>query len=261
MKKLLTIAGSDSCGGAGIQADLKTFSAHRVYGMSVITAVTAQNSQGVFAVQDISVDIIQKQIEVIFDDIFVDATKIGMVSKTETIKTIADTLNKYKINNLVVDPVMVSKSGFHLLQPDAKEALINHLFPITTVVTPNIPEAEVITGLEIQNLNDIEKAAKIIYKMGPKYVLVKGGHMEGEALDVLYDGQKFNYYNSPRINSKNTHGTGCTLSSAIASNLGKGLSVTESIEKAKTYITLAIENSFPIGKGVGSVHHFYELYK
>lgn len=261
IKKLLTIAGSDSCGGAGIQADLKTFSAHRVYGMSVITAVTAQNSQGVFAVQDISVDIIQKQIEVIFDDIFVDATKIGMVSKTETIKTIADTLNKYKINNLVVDPVMVSKSGFHLLQPDAKEALINHLFPITTVVTPNIPEAEVITGLEIQNLNDIEKAAKIIYKMGPKYVLVKGGHMEGEALDVLYDGQKFNYYNSPRINSKNTHGTGCTLSSAIASNLGKGLSVTESIEKAKTYITLAIENSFPIGKGVGPVHHFYELYK
>ncbi|MGJ0847878.1 bifunctional hydroxymethylpyrimidine kinase/phosphomethylpyrimidine kinase [Tissierella praeacuta] len=255
------MAGSDSCGGAGIQADLKTFSAHRVYGMSVITAVTAQNSQGVFAVQDISVDIIQKQIEVIFDDIFVDATKIGMVSKTETIKTIADTLNKYKINNLVVDPVMVSKSGFHLLQPDAKEALINHLFPITTVVTPNIPEAEVITGLEIQNLNDIEKAAKIIYKMGPKYVLVKGGHMEGEALDVLYDGQKFNYYNSPRINSKNTHGTGCTLSSAIASNLGKGLSVTESIEKAKTYITLAIENSFPIGKGVGPVHHFYELYK
>ncbi|MEY8417271.1 bifunctional hydroxymethylpyrimidine kinase/phosphomethylpyrimidine kinase [Tissierella praeacuta] len=261
MKKLLTIAGSDSCGGAGIQADLKTFSAHRVYGMSVITAVTAQNSQGVFAVQDISVDIIQKQIEVIFDDIFVDATKIGMVSKTETIKTIAHTLSKYKINNLVVDPVMVSKSGFHLLQPDAKETLINHLFPITTVVTPNIPEAEVITGLEIQNLNDVEKAAKIIYKMGPKYVLVKGGHMEGEALDVLYDGQKFNYYNSPRINSKNTHGTGCTLSSAIASNLGKGLSVTESIEKAKAYITLAIENSFPIGKGVGSVHHFYELYK
>ncbi|WP_313757414.1 bifunctional hydroxymethylpyrimidine kinase/phosphomethylpyrimidine kinase [Tissierella sp.] len=261
MKKLLTIAGSDSCGGAGIQADLKTFSAHRVYGMSVITAVTAQNSQGVFAVQDISVDIIQKQIEVIFDDIFVDATKIGMVSKTETIKTIADTLNKYKINNLVVDPVMVSKSGFHLLQPDAKEALINHLFPITTVVTPNIPEAEVITGLEIQNLNDVEKAAKIIYKMGPRYVLVKGGHMEGEALDILYDGQKFTHYNSPRINRKNTHGTGCTLSSAIASNLGKGLSVTESIAKAKAYITLAIENSFPIGKGVGPVHHFYELYK
>ncbi len=229
--------------------------------MSVITAVTAQNSQGVFAVQDISVDIIQKQIEVIFDDIFVDATKIGMVSKTETIKTIADTLNKYKINNLVVDPVMVSKSGFHLLQPDAKEALINHLFPITTVVTPNIPEAEVITGLEIQNLNDVEKAATIIYKMGPRYVLVKGGHMEGEALDILYDGQKFTHYNSPRINRKNTHGTGCTLSSAIASNLGKGLSVTESIGKAKAYITLAIENSFPIGKGVGPVHHFYELYK
>lgn len=261
MKKLLTIAGSDSCGGAGIQADLKTFSAHEVYGMSIITAVTAQNTQGVFAVQDISVDIIQKQIEVIFDDIFVDAIKIGMVSKTETIKTIANTLGKYQINNLVVDPVMVSKSGFHLLQTDAKEALINYLLPMATVVTPNIPEAEVIAGLEIQNLNDMKKAAEVIHKMGPKYVLVKGGHMEGEAVDILYDGQNFNYYNSPRINTKNTHGTGCTLSSAIASNLGKGFSVTESIEKAKKYITIAIENSFPIGKGVGPVHHFYELYK
>ncbi len=261
MKKLLTIAGSDSCGGAGIQADLKTFSAHGVYGMSVITAITAQNTQGVFAVQDISVNIIEKQIEVIFDDIFVDAIKIGMVSKTETIKTIADTLSKYQINNLVVDPVMVSKSGFHLLQTDAKEALINYLLPMATVVTPNIPEAEVISGLVIQNLNDMKRAAEIIHKMGPKYVLVKGGHMDGEALDILYDGQKFNHYTSHRINTKNTHGTGCTLSSAIASNLGKGFSVTDSIEKAKNYITLAIQNSFPIGKGVGPVHHFYEFYK
>lgn len=260
MKKLLTIAGSDSCGGAGIQADLKTFSAHEVFGMSVITAVTAQNTQGVFAVQDISPEIIQKQIEVIFDDIEVDAIKVGMVSRTETIKIIAETLSKYSVENLVVDPVMVSKSGFHLLQPDAKEALISHLLPLATVVTPNLPEAEVITGMNINTVEEMKAAAILIHKMGPKYVLVKGGHLEGEAVDILFDGKVFNYFNSPRIATKNTHGTGCTLSSAIAANLGKGLTINAAIEKAKSYITIAIENSFSIGKGVGPVHHFYELY-
>lgn len=260
MKKLLTIAGSDSCGGAGIQADLKTFSAHQVFGMSVITAVTAQNTQGVFAVQDISPEIIQKQIEVIFDDIVVDAIKVGMVSRTETIKTIAETLGRFSIDNLVIDPVMVSKSGYHLLQPEAKEALIKYLLPMATVVTPNLPEAEVITGLSLCSLDDMLRAALQIYSMGPKYVLVKGGHLEGAAVDILYDGKDFTYFNSPRIPTKNTHGTGCTLSSAIAANLGKGLSVPEAIEKAKKYITIAIENSFSIGKGVGPVHHFYELY-
>lgn len=260
MKKLLTIAGSDSCGGAGIQADLKTFSAHQVFGMSVITAVTAQNTQGVFAVQDISPEIIQKQIEVIFDDITVDAIKVGMVSRTETIKIIAETLSKYPIDNLVIDPVMVSKSGFHLLQPEAKEALIKYLLPMATVATPNLPEAEVITGLSISTVDDMHKAVQLIYNMGPKYVLIKGGHLEGEAIDILYDGNDFNYFNSPRIATKNTHGTGCTLSSAIAANLGKGFSITEAIAMAKNYITKAIENSFSIGKGVGPVHHFYELY-
>lgn len=261
MKKVLTIAGSDSCGGAGIQADLKTFSAHKVYGMSIITAVTAQNTQGVFAVHDIPADMIKKQIEVIFDDIHVDAVKIGMVSKTETIKAIADTLSKYSVQNLVIDPVMVSKSGFHLLQPEAKEALINYLLPMATLVTPNLPEAEVITGLKISTLEDMKKSADLIRKIGPKYVLIKGGHLDGEATDILHDGNEFIYYNSPRINTKNTHGTGCTLSSAIASNLGNGLPMKEAIEKAKLYITGAIENSFPIGKGVGPVHHFYKLYK
>lgn len=260
MKKLLTIAGSDSCGGAGIQADLKTFSAHGVFGMSVITAVTAQNTEGVFAVQDISLDIIKKQIEVIFDDISVDAVKIGMVSKTETIQIIAETLSKYEIRNLVIDPVMISKSGFDLLKPDAKEALIKYLLPIATVVTPNLPEAEVITGLKIKTIEEMKKAAEKIYEMGPKYVLVKGGHLEGEAIDILYDGTNFTYYNSPRINTKNTHGTGCTLSSAIASNLGKELSINKAIEEAKKYITTAIENSFSIGKGVGPVHHFHNWY-
>ncbi len=260
MKKLLTIAGSDSCGGAGIQADLKTFSAHGVFGMSVISAVTAQNTQGVFAVQDISPDIIQKQIEVIFDDIFVDAVKIGMVSKTETIRIIAETLSKYEVKNLVIDPVMISKSGFDLLKPDAKEALIQCLLPMATVVTPNLPEAEVITGMKVASIDEMKKAAEEIYKMGPKYVLVKGGHLEGEAMDILYDGTDFTYYNSPRINTKNTHGTGCTLSSAIASNLGKGMDIHKAIEEAKNYITTAIEKSFSIGKGVGPVHHFHEWY-
>ncbi len=261
MKKLLTIAGSDTCGGAGIQADLKTFSAHGTFGMSVITAVTAQNTLGVFGVEDISPEIIKKQIEVIFDDISVDGVKIGMVSKTSTIETIAETLGKYPVKNLVVDPVMVSKSGYHLLEPEAKAALIKYLLPMATVVTPNLPEAEVITGIKTSSLEDMKKAAEEIYKIGPKYVLIKGGHLEGEAIDVLYDGEEFTYYNSPRINTKNTHGTGCTLSSAITANLSKGLPVNEAILKAKNYITAAIENSFPIGKGVGPVHHFYELYK
>lgn len=260
MKKLLTIAGSDSSGGAGIQADIKTFSAHGVFGMSIITAVTAQNTEGVFAVQDITPDIIQKQIEVIFDDIPVDGVKIGMVSKSETIKIIAETLGKYSAKNLVVDPVMISKSGYDLLQPEAKEALIKCLLPMATVITPNLPEAEVITGLEISTIEDMKKAAIEIYKMGPKYVLVKGGHLEGEAVDVLYDGNEFTYYSSPRIHTINTHGTGCTLSSAIAANLGKGLSITEAIDDAKDYITRAIKESFSIGKGVGPVHHFYKWY-
>ncbi len=262
MKKVLTIAGSDSCGGAGIQADLKTFSAHGVFGMSVITAVTAQNTQGVFGVQDISTEMIQKQIEVIFEDISVDAVKIGMVSKTDTIEAIYKTLSKYAIKNLVVDPVMVSKSGYHLLQPEAKEALIKFLLPMATVATPNLLEGEVISGEKITSLEEMKKAAVTIHQMGAKYVLLKGGHLEeGEATDVLYDGENFKYFSSPRIHTKNTHGTGCTLSSAIASNLGKGMSVYTAVEKAKKYITIAIEQSFSIGKGVGPTHHFYELYQ
>ena len=261
MKKVLTIAGSDSCGGAGIQADLKTFSAHGVYGMSVITAITAQNTQGVFGVQDITPELINRQIEAVFDDISVDAVKIGMVSNLETIKTISKTLEKYQIRNLVVDPVMVSKSGYYLLQPEAQEALVKYLIPMATVVTPNLLEAEVITGMTITNLEDMEGAAVHIHKMGARYTLVKGGHLEGDAMDVLYDGQEYLYFNSPRINTPNTHGTGCTLSSAIASNLAQGMSIGLAVEKAKEYITIAIEHSFSIGKGVGPTHHFYELYK
>ena len=259
MKKILTIAGSDSCGGAGIQADLKTFSAHGTYGMSVITAITAQNTEGVFAVEDVSPDIIKKQIEVLFDDICIDAIKIGMVSKVETINIIADTLKKYNVKNLVIDPVMVSKSGFHLLQPEAKQALIENLLPLATIVTPNLPEAEVITDLKVSSIKDMENVAIKIYEMGPKCVLVKGGHLEGDAVDILYDGTDFRYYVSPRIDTIHTHGTGCTLSSAIASNLSKGYSIDKAVEKSKRYITNAIKQSFSIGKGVGPVHHFYNV--
>lgn len=261
MKKVLTIAGSDSCGGAGIQADLKAFSANGVYGMSVITAVTAQNTQGVFAVEDISPRVIEKQIEAIFDDIEVDAVKIGMVSKIETIQVIARNLRKYRARNIVVDPVMISKSGFDLLAPEAKEALVRVLLPLADVTTPNIPEAQVITGMTITSLREMEKAAALIQQMGPRNVLVKGGHLQEEAVDVLFDGQTVKHFRSPRVPTRNTHGTGCTLSSAIAANLAKKLPVEEAVAVAKEYITTAIEHSLSIGKGVGPTHHFYTLYK
>ncbi|MDF2571380.1 MAG: thiD [Sporomusa sp.] len=261
MKNVLTIAGSDSSGGAGIQADLKTFAAHGVFGMSVITAVTAQNTQGVFAVQDITPEVIAKQLDAIFDDIEVAAVKIGMVSQVETIKTIAVKLREYGVSNIVADPVMVSKSGYHLLNPAAEVTLIQELLPLAAIVTPNIPEAEVITGRTITTLADMEEAARYILTLGPKCVLMKGGHLEGDSTDILFDGEKFTYLESRRIATKNTHGTGCTLSSAIAANIGRGLSMTEAVSAAKEYITVAIEHSLSIGKGVGPTHHFYTLYK
>lgn len=261
MKKVLTIAGSDTCGGAGIQADLKTFSAHGVYGMSVITAVTAQNTQGVFAVEDISPEIIGKQIDAIFEDIAVDALKIGMVSVIDTILTIGAKLKMYHAQNIVLDPVMISKSGFPLLQQDAREALISELLPLATVTTPNIPEAEVITGKAIKTLAEMREAAGRIAAMGPKYILVKGGHLKEEATDILYDGKVFYEFKAPRLKTKNTHGTGCTLSSAIAANLAKGLDVVKAVEISKKYITTAIDHAFAIGKGVGPTHHFYEIYQ
>jgi hydroxymethylpyrimidine/phosphomethylpyrimidine kinase len=261
MKNVLTIAGSDSSGGAGIQADLKTFAAHGVYGMSVITAVTAQNTQGVSAVQDISPEIISGQIEAIFEDIRVDGVKIGMTSQICTIKAIGEGLKQYKPSNIVLDPVMVSKSGYQLLQQSAIEELISILLPMATVVTPNIPEAEVITGIKIENILDMERAARAIYGMGARNVLIKGGHLENDATDVLFDGRSFTYLKGRRINTRNTHGTGCTLSAAIASNLAVGCSASEAVSKAKEYITTAIENSLAIGKGVGPTNHFYSLYK
>lgn len=262
MKNVLTIAGSDTCGGAGIQADIKTISAHGAYAMSVITAVTVQNTQGVFGCQDIDADIIAAQIDAIFTDIFhVDAVKVGMVSKTVTINAIADKLEFYKPKNLVIDPVMISKSGFDLLQPEAKEALIKRLIPLSTVLTPNLPEAEVITGMKIETIEEMEEAARKIYDMGAKNVFVKGGHLENDATDILFDGKTMFKFSGKKINTKNTHGTGCTISSAIAANLANGMKVEEAIKNAKEYITTAIEHSLEIGKGVGPTNHFYTLYK
>ncbi|WP_315081097.1 bifunctional hydroxymethylpyrimidine kinase/phosphomethylpyrimidine kinase [uncultured Clostridium sp.] len=261
MFKALTIAGSDSCGGAGIQADLKSFSANGVYGMSVITAITAQNTMGVFGIQDINPKIIESQIDVIFDDIIVDAVKIGMVSKIESIKAISKSLKKFlNLPKVVLDPVMISKSGFNLLSPDAKEALIEELFPLATLITPNLPEAEEILGMKISNLDEMKEAAKKLQELGPKYVLVKGGHLKDDATDLLLYEDEFICLPQKRINTVHTHGTGCTLSSAIAANLAKGLDIKESVINAKEYITGAIENGFPIGKGVGPTHHFYKFY-
>lgn len=261
MKHVLTIAGSDSCGGAGIQADLKTFSALGTYGMSVITAVTVQNTQGVFGCQDITPDIIRGQIDAIFTDIEVSAVKVGMVSQIETIHAIADKLEEYHVKNLVIDPVMISKSGFDLMQPDAKETLIKRLIPLADVLTPNLPEAEVITGMKIDDLASMEAAAKMIHQMGAKNVLMKGGHLADDATDLLYDGEKCTLFHSQRFATKNTHGTGCTLSSAIAANLAKGKTIEEAVQNAKDYITVGIAHSLDIGKGVGPTHHFYGLYE
>jgi hydroxymethylpyrimidine/phosphomethylpyrimidine kinase len=267
MKKVLTIAGSDSCGGAGIQADLKAFSANGVYGMSVITAVTAQNTQGVFAVQDIEENIIKAQIDAIFTDIEVDAVKIGMVSKISTIEAIFEKLQQYKPKNIVLDPVMISKSGYALLKPESKAALIKKLIPLAFIITPNIPEAEEILGevnaeiTSIETVEHMELAAKEIYKLGCKNVLLKGGHFQGDAVDILYNGADVIYFQSERIHTKNTHGTGCTLSSAIAANLALGCTIKEAVKKSKDYITTAIQHSLNIGHGVGPTHHFYELYK
>lgn len=261
MKHCLTIAGSDSSGGAGIQADLKAFSANGVFGMSVITAITAQNTQGVFDVQDVTPSMIAHQIEAIFDDIRVDAIKIGMVSRPETIEIIAKTLKKYPLPPLVIDPVMISKSGYNLLQPEAQKALIDLLLPMATLITPNLPEAEVIVGYKIDTLDLMQQAARDLHTLGCTYVLVKGGHLEDDATDVLFDGERFFFLHVKRLETKNTHGTGCTLSSAIAANLAKGMCVKIAVEEAKAYITEAIAHGFTLGKGVGPVHHFYALYE
>jgi hydroxymethylpyrimidine/phosphomethylpyrimidine kinase len=261
MKHVLTIAGSDSCGGAGIQADLKTFAAHGVYGMSIITAVTAQNTQCVLDIQNISPITIARQIEAIFVDIPVHAVKIGMVSTTEAIHAIASQFKRFQPKHVVLDTVMISKSGALLLETNAVELLLSKLLPIATLVTPNIPEAELLSGISIHSITDMEKAARRLSEMGAANVLLKGGHATFDPTDVLFDGNRLYHFPGRRIMTKNTHGTGCTLSSAIAANLAKNDPLQTAVAKAKKYVTLCIDHALSIGKGAGPLHHFYSIYK
>jgi len=264
MKKVLSIAGSDCSGGAGIQADLKTFSAHGVFGMSAIVSVVAENTFRVIEIQDVTPDMIEKQIDAVFEDIEVDAVKVGMLSTPACMKAVAGKLGEYNPKNVVIDPVMYAKNGSPLMAPNAAGELIATIIPLADALTPNIPEAEKIAGMSIENIADMEDAARRIHSMGCKNVLVKGGHAVKDtdaALDILFDGEKFYRFEAPRIDTKNTHGTGCTYSSAIASNLALGLDMKSAISAAKEYVTTAIRHSLSIGKGHGPVHHFYDLYK
>jgi len=260
MKTALTIAGSDSGGGAGIQADLKTFSALGVYGMSVLTSITAQNTLGVQGIHDLPPEFVGLQIDSVMQDIGADAVKIGMLSNIQIIKIVSKKIKEYKVKNLVIDPVMVAKGGDRLLKEDAVEALKQDLIPLAMIVTPNLIEAEVLSGLKIQNIIDIKEAAQKIHRLGPKNVLIKGGHLlSNEAIDLLYNGENFREFKAERINTKNTHGTGCTLSSAIAAGLAQGKKVEEAVNTAKKYITLAIKNSLDIGHGHGPLNHLVRL--
>ncbi len=254
--KALTIAGSDSGGGAGIQADLKTFSAYRVFGLSVITAVTAQNSVGVQGVENLPPAFVAQQLRSVLEDFGVDAAKCGMLSVAPIIEAVADVLDEHPIDKLVVDPVMVAKSGAALLQPDAVEALIRRILPLALVVTPNLPEAEVLSGITVSRRDEMEEAARRIGKLGARHVLVKGGHLKGDAVDILWNGREMTAFQVPRIESSNTHGTGCTFSAAIAAGLAKGRPLGEAVREAKAYVTKAIREGFALGRGVGQLRHF-----
>lgn len=259
MKKVLTIAGSDCSGGAGIQADIKTMTAHKVYAMSVITALTAQNTTGVYGVLDAGAEFVGSQMDCVFKDIYPDAIKIGMVSNIETIQMIAAKLKEYDAKHIVVDPVMVSTSGCALMQPDAMDTLISVLLPLGDIITPNIPEAEKLCGFEIKNVDDMKRAAEVIGKNLSGSVLIKGGHLTETADDLLYDNGEFIWYRGERVDNPNTHGTGCTLSSAIASNLALGYDMKTSVKNAKDYITGALKAGLDLGQGSGPLNHCFDL--
>jgi hydroxymethylpyrimidine/phosphomethylpyrimidine kinase len=260
MKKVLIIAGSDSGGGAGIQADLKTIAARGVYGMSALTAITAQNTMGVQGVYELPADFVGLQIDSVMDDIGADAWKTGMLSNEEIIYVVAGRAQRYGVERLVVDPVMVAKSGDPLLRPEAREALMHALLPLAYVITPNHHEAQVLTGLEIETVEDMRRAARAIHEMGAQHVVVKGGHLPASraAVDVLYDGQAFEELEASRIDTPNTHGTGCTFASAIAAELAKGLPVHQAVRVAKAYLTAALRAgaTLQIGHGHGPLDHF-----
>ncbi len=256
VKRILTIAGSDSGGGAGIQADLKTITVLGGFGMSVITALTAQNTLGVQGIYGVPENFVEKQFDSVATDIGIDAAKTGMLANSRIIKAIAGKIKEYKIGILVVDPVMVAKGGAPLIENEAKQSLIEELLPLAFVITPNIPEAEVLSKIKISSVDDMKKSAKIIHGLGAKNVVVKGGHLAGDAIDILYDGKKFHEFISERIDTKNTHGTGCTYSAAIATILANKKSVLEAVKTAKEYITDALRFSLPLGRGHGPTNHF-----
>lgn len=261
MKNCLTIAGSDCSGGAGIQADLKTFSALGTFGMSVVSAVVAENTSRVISIQDIDVKIIEDQIDAVFEDIEVAAVKVGMLPGIESMRAVAAKLREYRPPVIVMDPVMVATGGGDLMKPEALGTLKRELIPVVTLLTPNIPEAEIITGTSIRTQEDMKAATVEIHRMGAQNVLIKGGHLEGEAYDLLYDGVNFYSFSAERIDTRNTHGTGCTLSSAITANLAKGMDMPSAVAEAKRYLTEAIRHGLAIGKGHGPTNHFHEFYR
>ena len=260
MKTAMTVAGSDSGGGAGIQADLKTFAALGVHGTSAITALTAQNTVGVAGIFDVSPSFVAAQIDAIASDIGVDAMKTGMLSNAEIIDAVSDRIQHYALAKVVVDPVMVATSGDLLLREDAVDAVKSRMLPLALVVTPNRREAEVLAGIPVATEADVREACKRIFDLGPRHVLVKGGHAIGDAVDWLYDGHEMVSMVAPRLATSNTHGTGCTLSAAIAAHLALGLEVREAVAASKEYITAAIRNAYPLGRGHGPVNHLFALY-
>ena len=257
MKTSMTIAGSDSSGGAGIQADIKTMTVNGVYAMSAITALTAQNTTGVTSIMEVTPQFLEEQIVANVTDIFPDSVKTGMVASSSLIKVIADSIKKFNLKNIVVDPVMVATSGAKLIADDAIISLKKELLPLATIITPNIPEAEVLSEIKIHNSSDMEKAAKIIFEKFGCSVLLKGGHNLNDANDFLLTTTDVIWFSGKRIDNPNTHGTGCTLSSAIASNLAKGFSVKESVQNAKTYISGALSAMLDLGKGSGPLNHAF----
>lgn len=258
--RILTVAGSDSGGGAGIQADLKTMAALGCYGMSAITAITAQNTRGVFGIQEVPPEEVSRQIEAVLEDIGADAAKTGMLFSALIIQAVSRSLQRYPIEKLVVDPVMAAKSGDPLLQRDAHQALIERLLPLAYVITPNVHEAEILSGVPIDSEESLREAAETIHALGPKFVLMKGGHLPGpDATDYLFDGADLRPYTAPRIDTKNTHGTGCTYSAAIACFLAKGEAIHDAVAHAKAYLTGAIQNSLPLGSGHGPLNHMWQM--
>ena len=259
MKTVLTIAGSDCSGGAGIQADIKTITAHKLYASSAITALTAQNTTGVYGIMEVSPDFLAKQLDCIFTDIFPDAVKIGMVASTDLIDVIADKLQQYRAKNVVLDPVMVSTSGSSLMRTDATDALIARLVPLADVITPNLSEAACLSGMKIETTDQMVSAAKTIADMHARGILIKGGHLDNSADDLYFENGESHWLRGDRIDTQNTHGTGCTLSSAIACNLAIGLNKLQSLQNAKTYITGALQNGMSLGNGNGPLNHVFAL--